>query len=328
MARTFTRRRAIAIMAATVGLPLVARARSNTRAVTWRGVALGAPATLIVNHEDPREAERLVGLATAEVERLEQVFSLYRPDSTLVELNRVGALVAPPPELVSLLKLCGELWRATGGAFDPTVQPLWTLYRNHFAAGTGVDGPRPDELSRALLSVDFSKVKISDDLVVLGGKGAGLTLNGIAQGFITDLVVELLKANGITSTLVDMGEVRGVGGRADGTPWRVALAQSEAYGGADAVIEITDRAVATSSATGYCFDDAGRFGHILDPKRGVCAARYSRVSVIADTAAVADGLSTAFSLMTLDEIRKSVAQGKDIIVDIASPSLGAVRIVA
>lgn len=328
MARNFTRRRAIAIMAATVGLPLVARAQSNTRAVTWRGVALGAPATLIVHHEDPREAERLVGLATAEVERLEQVFSLYRPDSTLVELNRVGALVAPPPELISLLELCGELWRATGGAFDPTVQPLWALYRDHFAAGTGVDGPRMDELSKALQSVDFGKVRISDDLVVLGGKGAGLTLNGIAQGFITDLVVELLKTNGITSTLVDMGEVRGVGDRPDGTPWRVALAQSEAYGRADAVIEITDRAVATSSATGYCFDDAGRYGHILDPKRGICAARYSRVSVIADTAAVADGLSTAFSLMTLEEIRKSVAQGKDIIADIASPSLGAVRIVA
>ena len=69
----------------------------------------------------------------AEVRRLEAVFSLYREDTALVALNRQGILVAPPADLVAVLAECRRCWELTGGAFDPTVQALWILYRDHFS---------------------------------------------------------------------------------------------------------------------------------------------------------------------------------------------------
>ncbi len=125
-----------------------------------------------------------------------------------------------------------------------------------------------------------------------------LTLNGIAQGYITDRIVDLLRAGGIESSLVDMGEIRVLGARPDATPWRVGLANAVA--GAQlspAVLEIVDKAVATSSPDGFRFDPAGHFGHLLDPRTGLSSARWRNVTVVAPDAATADALSTAFSLM-------------------------------
>ncbi len=146
MASPITRRRAICIMAAAAGLPLIGlggRAEAAVAAVTWRGRALGAPATLILNLESRADAARLVDRVVAEVSRLERVFSLYQRDSALSELNRTGAIAAPPAELVNLLEASRDFWETTGGAFDPTVQPLWTLYASIFPPATPILRGRP-----------------------------------------------------------------------------------------------------------------------------------------------------------------------------------------
>ena len=211
-----TRRRALGLLAAAAGLPLVLRAtRATAEVVTWHGRALGAPATLILHHPHRPTAERLVAACVAELDRLEAILSLYRPASALCELNRTGALAAPPPALVSILADCRSFHAATAGAFDPTVQPLWRLYATHFQSGGDPAGPAPDAVAAARASVGLDAVHASPDRVVLARPGMALTLNGIAQGWITDRLIDLLRGAGVTSTLVDMGEIRALG------TWRV-----------------------------------------------------------------------------------------------------------
>ena len=114
-----TRRRALGLLAAAAGLPLVARAsRATAEVVTWHGRALGAPATLILHHPHRPAAERLLAACAAELERLEAILSLYRPTSALSELNRAGALAAPPPELVAILDDCRGFHAATATLVD------------------------------------------------------------------------------------------------------------------------------------------------------------------------------------------------------------------
>lgn len=282
-----TRRRALGLLAAAAGLPLVLGAtRATAEVVTWHGRALGAPATLVIHHPDRPAAERLVAACVAELERLEGILSLYRPDSALSELNRAGALAVPPPELVAILDDCRRFHALTGGAFDPTVQPLWRLYAAHFAAGGDPAGPAAAALSAARATVGLDAVAVSPDRIALTRRGMALTLNGIAQGWITDRIADRLRAAGVTSTLVDMGEIRGVGPH----PWRVGIS------GTDAIVPLTDRAIATSSPQGFAFDPAGRFTHIIDPRSGATPARFSRITVTAPTAAEADALSTGFAL--------------------------------
>jgi len=125
------RRRAITVIAAAAGLPLLAlplrRAGEVPRLRVWTGSALGASAMLQIHHPDPAEADRLIERSLAEIARLEAVFSLYRPDSALSLLNRNGQLDGPPLDLVRLLGEAERFSRLTDGAFDATVQPLWDV---------------------------------------------------------------------------------------------------------------------------------------------------------------------------------------------------------
>ncbi len=294
-----TRRRFLGIAATAAGLALLP---GGLRAVgvpvrTWRGVALGADSVLQLAHPDPAEADRLIALCLEEVARLERVFSLYRTDSALARLNRDGVLDAPPADLVRLLSEAAAFSRRTDGAFDPTVQPLWQLYAGHFARpGADPAGPPEAVLRAARELVDHRKLRVEPGRIAFAGRGMAVTLNGIAQGYVTDRVSERLRAEGMTDVLVDLGEIRALGHHPSGRPWSVGLADPLVDGRNAGTLEIADRAVATSGGYGTPFDAAGRFTHLFDPATGGCAREWLAVTVLAPDATTADALSTALSV--------------------------------
>ncbi|WP_246742433.1 FAD:protein FMN transferase [Microvirga splendida] len=310
MSPLLSRRRFIGVTAAAAGLGLVPfghAPRAEAHLVTWQGQAMGAVATLQVHHHDRAAAERLVERALAEVRRLEAVFSLHRDDSALSTLNRQGFLIAPPAALVELLSECRRCWELTGGAFDPTVQALWILYRDHFSQpGADPQGPPETALQAALARVGFGQVAFDADRIVLPRRGMGLTLNGIAQGYATDRVVDILRAGGIASSLVDMGELRAIGPRPSGEPWRVGLADPDHPERIGETLDLVDQAVATSGGYGFRFEPEGRFNHLLDPRTGASAGLYRSVTVVMPSAMAADALSTAFSLLPPGDIGQAV----------------------
>jgi thiamine biosynthesis lipoprotein len=312
-----TRRRFIRVSAAAAGLALLppwgrgvaaeAAGNPNRFLRVWRGVALGADAMLQIHHTDAAAADRLIERCLGEVARLERIFSLYRDDSAICRLNRDGRLADPPLELVRLLGESAQFSSLTGGAFDATVQPLWDLYAAHFSRpDADPAGPAKAELGSVLRRVGYRAVDIDSGLVGFSKPGMAVTLNGIAQGFITDRIVELLRDAGVDRSLVDMGETRAIGGRPSGGPWIVGLEDPLRRGEVAERIAIENQAVATSGGYGTLFDPAGRFNHILDPATGATSSLYASVSVIAPTATTADALSTAFSLMPLEETRRVV----------------------
>jgi thiamine biosynthesis lipoprotein len=258
---------------------------------------------MTIHHRHRDQAERLILIACAEARRLERLFSLYIEDSDLVRLNRSGILVNPAPEFVELLQ--ASLWYAelTDGMFDPTVQPLWELYANHFAkVDPDPAGPDQSSVEAVLARVGYHRLLVSRDRIV-APKGVALTLNGIAQGYITDRVVNLLRSQGIAHSLVDMGEIRAIGTHPDGRPWEVGIADPDSSARTQSELPIVDRAVSTSGAYGLRFDPAGRFNHLFNPVLGTCGHLYRSVTTIAKTATTADALSTAFSLMDRSRIR-------------------------
>lgn len=311
MAAMLNRRRAIGITAAAAGLallPIDGRGFAIAEEVTWQGQALGAPAMLRIHHHDREHALRLVESVAAEVRRLERIFSLYRDDSDLVRLNRQGMLLAPPFELVELLQLASRYWELSGGAFDPTVQPLWNAYRAHFSTpDADPAGPPAAALETALARTGFDGVRFDTSRIDFRRPRMALTLNGIAQGYITDRITALLRAGGIETCLVDIGETRGVGHHRDGGGWRIGIADPSGSGQHLDVLEVVDRAVATSSPSGFVFDAGGRFNHLIDPRSGHSARRYASVTIVATDATIADGLSTACSLMDPDAIEAAIA---------------------
>jgi thiamine biosynthesis lipoprotein len=134
-----------------------------------------------------------------------------------------------------------------------------------------------------------------------------ITLKGIAQGYVTDRIVELLRHAGIDRSLVDMGETRAIGSRPSGAPCVVGLEDPAATGRVAERIALVNRAVATSGGYGTQFDAHGQFNHLFDPATGSTSWRYLSVSVIAPDATTADALSTGFSLMPLKAVKATVA---------------------
>lgn len=258
------RRRFLAISAAAL---TAAPARAET--ARWRGRALGAEAEITLR--GPGEStDRALAAARVALARAEALFSLYDPESALSRLNRDGALTAPPPELTAILHLSDEIHRATEGRFDPTVQPLWR------ALATGGDAAQAQRL------IGWDRVRLGDPLHL--GPGQALTLNGVAQGFATDMVSAALAAEGFSETLVNIGEFRAGDG-----DWRIGV--SDPAAGIVRVARLSRGAIATSSPFA---DRVAGGAHILGP-RGE-APRWSTVSVEAETAALADALSTALCL--------------------------------
>lgn len=313
-----TRRRFLTVSAvAAVGavLPLLLSRQSEAPhpdeagLFVWKGIALGSGAQLRLYHADRRQAADLVNKVLAEVARLEKIFSLYRDDSVIVQLNREGRLNHPPADFLAVLSLSQELYRLTKGAFDPSIQPLWNFYAAYFRRHPNTQTPPPQSAVREVLQrVGFDKVAFDDTLVRFGRPGMGLSFNGIAQGYITDKVVELLRQNGVEQALADMGEIRGLDTRGERT-WQVGIRDPQDEKSVLLNVPLQNQGFATSGGYGTVMDEAGRFTHLFDPRSGISTPRYRSVSVMAPTAALADALSTAFSVMPQDEIRQA-AQAK------------------
>jgi thiamine biosynthesis lipoprotein len=269
----------------------------------WRGMAFGGLASIELRHSDHSRVRRVLPMVMAEIERLESIMSLYRADSALVQLNRQGHLGAAPADLVSVLSRACALGDLSRGRFDVSVQPLWQVYAEHFSTPRpDLRGPAPDLVRRRAESVDYRSLEIEPSAVRLARSGMAVTLNGIAQGYITDRIVDLLKNEGFEHVLADLGELRALGKAGDNRPWR-AVIKSPLFGQENEIqIELGNQALATSGSYGFRFDAAGRFHHLFDPRSGTCPQRYASVSVLAPDATTADALATACNLMPPEAI--------------------------
>jgi len=292
-----TRRRALTILAGATLLPSTG-ARASTTIGTWSGIALGAEARIVLDHAD---ADRLIASAVSEIRRLEGMFSLYQPGSQLSRLNNDGVLPDPGFEMIELLSICADLHARTKGAFDPTVQTLWGLYAQAISQGSS---PSPEDLKVAMDRTGWQHVRFSPHEVSFARRGMGLTLNGVAQGYIADRITRLFRDRGVRNVLVNTGEISALGHAPDGGSWNVTLANSDAP-----QVPLSNAAIATSAPLGTTFDTDGRVGHILDPRTGLAGGQWSQVSVVSNSAARADGLSTAFCLM--DKAGIAAAKGDD-----------------
>jgi len=309
------RRRFLSIVAACAASAPFAGARAGAAAgaVVWRGTAMGALASMTLVEPDREKAQALVQRCVDEIDRLESVFSLYRPDSSLSRLNAASELRDPPLELVELLSQSLDLARSSGGAFDPTVQPLYRLYAAHFALpGASAAGPSPAAIAATLRKVGFAGVELRADLIRLRRPGMAITLNGIAQGFVTDRVADLLRGAGLVNLMIDLGEARAYGHSARGDSWRAAIADPRQPRRTLFELPLGDGAaalpaLATSAGYGTTFGTDPRIHHLFDPATGRSANRHLSVSVAAPRAALADGLSTALSVMPAERAARLLA---------------------
>ena len=252
--------------------------------------AFGAEVSMLVLHEELLVAQKALDAAFDELDTVEKLMSLYRPESQLCRLNRDGVLDDPHPYLLTVLRASQDLAARSAGAFDVTVQPLWEIYWAAYKRGRL---PSDKELLAARSKVDWRKIELTDRRVKLTGAGMSVTLNGIAQGYAADRVMVVLREQGIAHALVNAGEVVALGGKENNKPWLVGIQHPRQKDAFVAVAELAGRCLATSGDYETSFTPDYVYNHIFDPATGASPLHFSSVSVVAPLGIDVDGLSTA-----------------------------------
>jgi thiamine biosynthesis lipoprotein len=303
-----TRRRAIRIVAAAAGLPLMITVVRATAPLPqmfhWQGEVLDALSEVTLWHTDAALCRRALLKMRAEIARYERIFSLYQPESEISRLNAAGALARPAPELRTLIEESQRFSVISAGAFDISVQPLWQLYEAHFWSHAHIVPDivaRAQDVAREL--VDFRRIETGAGRIAFGRQGMGITLNSVAQGFITDAIADMLRNEGFESAVVDLGEYRTLGRHPDGHAWRIGIRDALAASEADRVIELDDMALAVSGGYGTTFEPTGHFHHIFDPQTGASANKLADAAVIGPRATAANALAVAICVLGEERAR-------------------------
>ena len=270
--------------------PDAGAAYDDGNAVTRRSWALGSDVTITVLGAATERANRALDAAFAELETVERVMSLYRPDSQLCQLNRQRVLTRPHPYLIEVLSASAAVSRRSGGAFDVTVQPLWDLFAAAHKQGRV---PTDEEVADARRAIDWRAVEIRDDGIRLHGPATAMTLNGVAQGFAADRAVAALRRHGIEHALINAGEIGSLGTKPNGDEWMVGIQHPRQQDAFVALAALNDRSLSTSGDYETKFTDDYSKNHIFDPSTGQSPRELASVSIAAPSALQADALSTA-----------------------------------
>lgn len=252
--------------------------------------------------------EELLSQAQNRVKELEALWSVTDEHSEIYALNRDGE--APlSPETADLLGTALDLCERTRGALDLSIYPVlrtWGFTTGEYAV------PDQETLSALLPLVDYTQIQLEGSAAALPD-GMEIDLGSVAKGRTGDQLSHLLRENGVTSALLDLGgNIQAVGAKPDGSPWRVGI-RDPAGEGNIGVVSVTDKAVVTSGGYERYFEEDGvRYWHILDPKTGKPARNgLASVTVIGDSGTICDGLSTALFVMGLDDALEHWRQYQD-----------------
>jgi thiamine biosynthesis lipoprotein len=290
---TFALRASLIVLAllGTAGAPALSR-------FEFTAVHMGVPVRITLYAASASAATAAGRAAFARIAALDATMSDYRPDSELVQLSATpGEWVQVSEDLFAVLARAREIADATGGAFDPTLGRLTSLWRDARRSGR-----RPDATAQAEARAATGWRRLDLDrqrrAVRLAAPGLRLDLGGIAKGYILNQARRALAASGHDRALIEAGGDIVAGAAPPGAMgWRVhvpgASAPFQALAGA-----LRHAALATSGATSQFVEiDGVRYSHVLDPATGVGVTHASLAHVIADDGATADALATALSVV-------------------------------
>ena len=260
-------------------------------------LAMGTIVSMTLISTSIEMAEEAMAQAYEEVTRLSDLMNRFDEKSPIARLNREGLLKDAHPDIIEVISNALKYYSLTGGAFDITVKPVIDLFKKKFSGGKD-EYPSEDEIQEVLNLVGSDKIELNGRDISLKKPGMGITLDGIAKGYIVDRASVILLKYKIENHLINAGgDIKAMGVRADGRPWTVAIQDPVKKNNHLDLIHLTDIAVATSGNYENYFDRDKIFHHIVNPKTGRSPVLNVSASVIAPTAMEADVLATTLVVM-------------------------------
>jgi thiamine biosynthesis lipoprotein len=261
-------------------------------------LAMGSFVSMTLIHPSKDQAEEAIEAAFSEIDRLSGLLSRYDHASAVYDLNTHGHLNPLAPEVNRVVASSLHYYQLTGGYFDITVQPVVDLFQQKLGGEKKV-WPTEAEIKDLLKRVDARNLELKDRSLSFKAEGMGITLDGIAVGFIVDRVSELLLSRGIENHLINAsGDIRTRGSKEDGKPWTVAIQDPWKRKTYPDVVRMGDGAISTSGNYEIYYDQEKMFHHIVNPKTGFSPDQVTSGTIMANTCMEADALATAVCIMS------------------------------
>ena len=274
--------------------------KKTTKVSTTR-LAMGTFVSMTLIHPSKDEAEEAMGRAFNEIDRLSGVLSRFDAATAVALLNKEGYVKDLPEEAVQVVSRSLYYHKVSGGNFDITVKPVVDLFRE------GIEGekksfPTEKEITELLKLVGSDKIELRGRSIHFMRPGMGMTLDGIAKGFIVDRASQILDGHKIENHLINAGgDIRTKGTKGDNRHWTVAIQDPLKKNNYPDIIHMRDGAIATSGNYEVYYDREKMFHHIVNPRTGLSPRLTTSVSVIANTTMEADALSTSVFVMNPSE---------------------------
>jgi thiamine biosynthesis lipoprotein len=265
---------------------------------------MGSTLTLTAWTADDARAAAAFEEVFAEFLRLETLMSTWTGDSDVSRINRAAGVHPVPAsgEVREVLTTARQISEWTGGKFDVTFGALSGLWKFDHDQDNVI--PDAAEVQRRLALIDYRAVRIDDaaGTVFVARTGMSIHLGGIGKGYAVDRAAAILRGRGIRDFMIQSGGDIYVSGMKDGQPWRLGI--QDPRGPANrpfAELDLTDETFSTSGDYERAFvKDGKRYHHILDPATGEPARGARSVTIVADRAVLADGLSTGVFILGPD----------------------------
>ena len=243
---------------------------------------------------------RVVDACVERTKEIDRLFSNYRDDSVLAEVNRNAGVgpVSVPGEFLRLVRTSIRYSELTEGAFDITIGSLFELWRAETKAGRL---PARSRIRDALGCTGFRKIKIDGikSQVFLEGDCVRLDFGAIGKGYAVDEMVRIARESGITRGLVNFGgNIYAMNPPAGKKFWDVGVRKPGSGSEIISKLDLVNKGVATSGDYERYFEHAGKkYSHIIDPRTGWPAEDLTSVVAVSKTATEADVFSTAVSVL-------------------------------
>ena len=263
---------------------------------------MGVDVRLILYAPSEAVANDAAAKAFARIAVLNSVFSDYDPESEAMRLVRNGPVGQPLPisqDLWSVLRTSDMLANQSCGAFDVTIGHVSKLWRR-----SRRQKQRPDAalLAAALEKTGWQNLKLDPEQprVTLQRSDLQLDFGGIAKGYAAAEALNVLKKQGVSRAMVLVaGDIAAGDPPPEEIGWRVGIAPlDEPQGTPSCWLKLVNASVSTSGDIFQSVEiDGVRYSHIVDPRTGVGLTQHSSVTVVTDLGPLADGLSTAVSVL-------------------------------
>lgn len=270
--------------------------------------------TVVDSPWNEQQAWQAIALCIEEVNRVEQLISEWISTSEVSRINRNAGIkpVEVSDEVFQLIERSIHIGKLTQGAFDITFHALDGLWRFD---GTQTRPPDSSAIQKALGKVGYQKIELSEpNAVYLPVKGMSIGFGGIGQGYAVDRIKTILEKRGVHNFVINSsGDIYASGRRADGTSWKVGVANPFNKKEIIRWLDADDRAVVTSGNYEKYFEYNGqRFAHIINPKTGWPAGGIVSTTVISPFTEMADALATAIFVLGTDVSLNLINQLPDI----------------